>query len=80
MGGIWGVGHCVTLSLYHCVTVSLCYCVIVQFEVCAQALKVLEASKDAKGRTIEVVKLPLPPAMHYTKEEFQGLRPVRTQL
>lgn len=44
-----------------------------QSAVSAEALAVLEAATDAKGRKLQVVKLPLQPPMAYTQEEVQGL-------
>jgi agmatine deiminase len=38
-----------------------------------EALRVLESCVDARGRRIQVVKLPIPPAMYYAEEDLQGL-------
>lgn len=38
-----------------------------------EALRVLEAARDARGRRLTVIKLPLSKPMHYTAEEVQGL-------
>jgi agmatine deiminase len=35
---------------------------------------VLSASADAKGRPLEVIKLPLPPVLHFTEEEARGVK------
>lgn len=40
---------------------------------CAEALHTLQSSHDARGRPLRVLKLPLPPPLHYTPEEAQGL-------
>ena len=40
-----------------------------QFERSREAKRVLEASTDAKGRKLEVIKLPLPDPLHKTAEE-----------
>ena len=42
---------------------------IVQLERSQLALQVLETTTDAKGRKLETIKLPLPPAMHYQAHE-----------
>lgn len=39
------------------------------YAICREALNVLSASTDALGRTLEVIKLPLPEPMYYTEEE-----------
>ncbi|KAK2077023.1 hypothetical protein QBZ16_005251 [Prototheca wickerhamii] len=41
-----------------------------------EALRVLEAAQDARGRQLSVIKLPLSKPMHYTAEEVQGLEGV----
>lgn len=33
------------------------------------ALQVLESTPDARGRKLEVIKLPLPPPLHYEQHE-----------
>ena len=38
-----------------------------------EALRVLEAAQDARGRQLSVIKLPLSKPMYYTAEEVQGL-------
>lgn len=43
------------------------------YEICRTALEILSNTKDAKGRSFTVVKLPVPPPMHYTAEEVAGL-------
>ncbi|CAL8465287.1 g4822 [Coccomyxa elongata] len=44
-----------------------------QYEISAAALGVLQSTKDAKGRTLEVFKVPLPPNLFITQEEADGL-------
>ncbi len=44
-----------------------------QHEVCKACLSVLLNSTDAKGRKIEVIKLPMPKPVYMTKEEVEGL-------
>ena len=39
------------------------------FPVCQEAMSVLTSSRDAQGRVLEVIKLPLPAPMFYTAEE-----------
>ncbi len=34
----------------------------------------LSASADAKGRPLEVIKLPLPPVLHFTEAEARGVK------
>jgi agmatine deiminase len=46
-----------------------------QYARSAAALKVLEASKDAKGRSLKIWKMPSPPVMHATAEETIGVLP-----
>jgi agmatine deiminase len=41
--------------------------------VCRTALAELLAARDAKGRALEVVKLPVPPVMRYSSEEVASL-------
>ncbi len=38
-----------------------------------EALHFLEGQTDAKGRRLEVVKLPCPPPLHITEEESSGV-------
>ena len=47
-----------------------------QHAVSREALQVLQASTDARGRPLQVVKLPLPPPLHYTRQECAGLCPM----
>ncbi|KAJ9514574.1 hypothetical protein QJQ45_016311 [Haematococcus lacustris] len=44
-----------------------------QHEISRQALEILQGMTDAAGRTLQVVKLPLPPPLFRTKEECEGL-------
>jgi len=45
-----------------------------QYQRSLEALQVLSASADAKGRPLEVIKLPLPPVLHFTEEEARGVK------
>lgn len=47
-----------------------------QYQRSLHALKLLEASTDAMGRPIKVIKLPLPSPLHYTEEEIRGVEAV----
>jgi len=44
-----------------------------QAEVCEEALGILQRSSDARGRKLEVVKLPLPPPMFYSEDESKSV-------
>lgn len=46
-----------------------------QYARSAAALKVLEAAKDAQGRSLKIWKMPSPPVMHATAEETVGVLP-----
>ena len=46
---------------------------VLQWEVSNRALEVLQNTKDAKGRTIEVCKIRLPPPLFRTYKEAEGL-------
>lgn len=46
---------------------------MLQWEVSNRALEVLQNTKDAKGRTIEVCKIRLPPPLFRTYKEAEGL-------
>lgn len=48
-----------------------------QYERSHAAYQVLVNSTDAKGRKIEVVKVPIPPPLHYGEEDVAGLRTFR---
>jgi agmatine/peptidylarginine deiminase len=48
-------------------------CLVTQYEISAAALKMLQSTRDAKGRQIEVYKVPLPPNLFITQEEADGL-------
>lgn len=47
-----------------------------QHAISKQALSILEKETDAKGRALEVIKLPCPPVLTRTQEEFDGLAPL----
>lgn len=42
---------------------------LVQLRRSEAALRVLESSKDARGRHFEIIRLPLPPPLHYEASE-----------
>lgn len=44
-----------------------------QYAISQQAMEVFQNIPDARGRLVNVVKLPIPPAMHYTAEDLEGL-------
>ncbi|EEX94698.1 hypothetical protein VIOR3934_21026 [Vibrio orientalis CIP 102891 = ATCC 33934] len=44
-----------------------------QYALSREAEKVLKAHKDAKGRSIEVIRLPLPGPLHYSEGEASGI-------
>lgn len=44
-----------------------------QYEISRQSLEILENETDAKGRQLEVVKIPLPAPMYRTAEEAAGI-------
>jgi agmatine deiminase len=50
-----------------------------QYTVSRDALERLAAARDARGRRISVIKLPMPGPMHYTPEEAAGVQ-VRDQI
>lgn len=52
----------------------------VQYEISAAALEVLQSTTDAKGRKLEVYKVPLPPNLFITQEEADGLTVCSSQL
>lgn len=43
---------------------------------CMLAYEVLRSSTDAKNRPFNIVKVPLPPPMHYTEADCSGLKPL----
>jgi agmatine deiminase len=45
----------------------------VNYDRCREALHLLEQEIDAKGRSLTVDKLQLPPPMYYTKEQVESL-------
>eukprot|EP00878_Enallax_costatus_P012150 GHUV01012687.1.p1 GENE.GHUV01012687.1~~GHUV01012687.1.p1 ORF type:complete len:257 (+),score=61.56 GHUV01012687.1:920-1690(+) len=46
-----------------------------QYQISQEALQVLEQAVDAKGRKLQVIKLPCPPPMERTQEEWETLDP-----
>jgi agmatine/peptidylarginine deiminase len=46
-----------------------------QHEISTRALEILRREKDARGRDLEIVKLPCPPVLERTQEEYEGLAP-----
>lgn len=44
-----------------------------QYQLSREAEKVLNSQTDAKGREIEIVRLPLPGPLHYSESEAQGI-------
>lgn len=44
-----------------------------QYALSRQAEQVLKQQRDAKGRDIEVIRLPLPGPLHYSEEEANGI-------
>ncbi len=46
---------------------------LLQWEVSNRALEVLQSTKDAQGRSIEVCKIRLPPPLFRTYKEAEGL-------
>ena len=48
-------------------------CVVAQYEISVAALEMLQSTRDAKGREIQVYKVPLPPNLFITQEEADGL-------
>jgi len=44
-----------------------------QHRVCAEAEAILLGETDAEGRPLEVVRVPLPPPLHYTREEAEAI-------
>ncbi|CAL5222373.1 g4727 [Coccomyxa viridis] len=47
-----------------------------QHAISAEALQYLESQTDAKGRRLEVIKMPLPPPLHISEEESAGVAKV----
>ncbi len=47
-----------------------------QHAISVEALQYLESQTDAKGRRLEVIKMPLPPPLHISKEESAGVAKV----
>jgi len=43
-----------------------------QYEISREAEAVLTAARDARGRSLRIHKLPVPPAMFYTKEDIES--------
>ena len=48
-------------------------CDVMQHAVSVEALRYLEGETDAKGRRLEVLKMPCPPPLHITEEEAAGV-------
>lgn len=44
-----------------------------QHAISSEALAILERARDARGRRLEVIKLPCPPVLSRTQEEYDGL-------
>lgn len=44
-----------------------------QYDISRSALRILESSRDAQGRQLTVVKLPIPPPMTYDAADCEGL-------
>jgi agmatine deiminase len=44
-----------------------------QYAISNEAYQILSNATDAKGRPLSIVKLPVPPVMHYTEEDCEGL-------
>jgi agmatine deiminase len=44
-----------------------------QYKISREALSILERETDAKGRRFRIIKLPCPPVLTRTKEEYEGL-------
>ena len=51
----------------------ICLCKIVQYEVSMDAYERLMKTTDAKGRKLQVYKLPRPPPLFRTFKEANGL-------
>ena len=45
-----------------------------QYEISKAALEVLQSTKDARGRSLQVFKVPLPPNLFISEEEAAGLQ------
>jgi agmatine deiminase len=43
-----------------------------QHEISLEAWNILSTSTDAAGRSFKIIKIPIPPPMHYTAEECEG--------
>lgn len=43
-----------------------------QYEISREAEQVLSSAHDAQGRTLSIIKIPIPPAMYYTEEDSNG--------
>ena len=53
----------------------LWFCAL-QHAISVEALQYLENQTDAKGRCLEVIKMPLPPPLHISEEESAGVAKV----
>ena len=51
-------------------------CCVVQHAMSVEALRYLESQTDARGRSLEVIKMPLPPPLHISQEESAGVAKV----
>jgi agmatine/peptidylarginine deiminase len=45
------------------------YCLLLQYECSSRNVEILESTTDAKGRKLEVIKVPCPPPMFRTHHE-----------
>ncbi len=45
-----------------------------QHRACLRAEAILKRERDARGRPLEVMRVPLPPALHYTQEEAEAIK------
>jgi hypothetical protein len=48
-------------------------CPFLQFEISQEALQILSQERDAQGRQLQAIKLPCPPVLTRTQEEWQSL-------
>ncbi len=51
-----------------------------QYEISREAEAYLSSVTDAKGRSLEIIRIPVPCGMSYTQQEVDGLAPVQAQL
>lgn len=45
-----------------------------QYQISCEALRILSEARDARGRKLEVIKVPLPPVLHLTETEAAGVQ------